>query len=259
MQKVFEYIGAKTLDSLTHIIAMMHFAKLCIVHLFLPKSYHPAMQSVLLKQIYFTVVQILPAFTLIGLLFGSASVGYVISLALNYGLRDQIGSILSGFIFYEFAPLFTALLIALRSGAAVNTEIAVMQVTGELNSLKTFNIGLVDYLFLPRIISGMISLLALSLLFSMLMLLGGYIFSFIYMDMNMQTYTYLLFNAITLKHLLFLVGKSLAFGFVIMFIPIYYGLTTINVTSAIPISVLQGMVRLFIAIFSIEGLSFFLR
>ena len=259
MQKFFEYIGAKTLDFFTNISAMLHFAKLCTIHIFLPKSYHPAMQSVLLKQIYFTVVQILPGFIIIGLLFGSASVGYVISLALHYGLRDQVGSILVGFIFYEFAPLFTALLIALRSGAAVNTEIAVMQVTGELNSLKAFNIGLVDYLFLPRILSGMISVLALSLLFSMLMLLGGYIFSFIYMDMNVQTYIHLLFNAINLSHLLFLVGKSLAFGFVIMFIPIYYGLTTIIATNAIPISVLQGMVRLFIAIFTIEGLAFFLR
>ena len=259
MQKIFEYIGAKTLDSLKQMRAMLHFAKLCILHLFLPKSYHPAMQSVLLKQIYFTVVQILPGFILIGLLFGSASVGYVISLALDYGLRDQVGSILVSFIFYEFAPLFTALLIALRSGAAVNTEIAVMQVTGELNALKSFNIGLIDYLFLPRIISGMISLVALSLMFSILMLLGGYIFSVVYMNMNMQTYSYLLFNAITLKHLLFLIGKSLAFGFMIMFIPIYYGLNTIKATSAIPISVLKGMVRLFIAIFTIEGLSFFLR
>ena len=259
MQKIFEYVGSKTLETLNHMIAMLHFARLCISHLFLPKSYHPAMQGVLLKQIYFTVVQILPGFILMGLLFGSASVGYVISLALHYGLRDQVGSILVGFIFYEFAPLFTALLIALRSGAAVNTEIAVMQVSGELNSLKTFDIGLIDYLFLPRIISGMISLVALSLMFSILMLLGGYIFSLIYMNMNMQSYSYLLFNAITLKHLVFLIGKSLAFGFVIMFIPIYYGLTTINATSAIPISVLQGMVRLFIAIFTIEGLSFFLR
>ena len=259
VQKVFEYIGAKTLDFFSHVTAMFHFARLCIGHLFLPKSYHPAMQSVLLKQIYFTVVQILPGFILIGLLFGSASVGYVISLALNYGLRDQVGSILVDFIFYEFAPLFTALLIALRSGAAVNTEIAVMQVTGELNALKTFDIGLIDYLFLPRIISGMISLVALSLMFSILMLLGGYLFSFIYMDMNMQSYSYLLFHSITLNHLLFLLGKSLVFGFVIMFFPIYYGLTTINATNAIPISVLKGMVRLFIAIFTIEGLSFFLR
>jgi len=259
VQKFFEHIGIKTIRLFQDILEVLHFTKLVIIHFFLPSSYHPAMKSVLLKQIYFTVVQILPSFLLIGLFFGSTSVGYVMSLALHYGLRDQIGPIVVGFIFYEFAPLFTALLIALRSGAAVNTEIAVMQVSGELNSLKKFNIGLIDYLFLPRLISGMVSSVSLSVLFAMLMLLGGYIFSFLYMDMNLHTYSYLLVNSIELEHLLFLIGKSMAFGFVIMFIPIYNGLTTLKAFNAIPISVLNGMVRLFVAIFTIEGFTFFLR
>ena len=259
IERFFTAIGSKTIALLQSILEVSHFTKLVIIHFFLPASYHPAMKSVLLKQIYFTVVQILPSFLLIGLFFGSTTVGYVISLALHYGLRDQIGPIIVGFIFYEFAPLFTALLIALRSGAAVNTEIAVMQVSGELNSLKAFDIGLIDYLFLPRLISGMISSVALSMLFAMLMLLGGYIFSVLYMNMNLTTFSYLLFNSIELNHILFLIAKSTAFGFVIMFIPIYNGLTTLKAFNAIPISVLNGMVRLFIAIFTIEGLTFFLR
>ncbi|MEA3521782.1 MAG: ABC transporter permease [Campylobacterota bacterium] len=252
-------IGASTLKFFKDVSEALYFSKLCVMHLFLPKSYHPAMQSVLLKQIYFTVVQILPSFLLIGILFGSLSIGYVISLAIEYGLKDQVGSILLGFTFYEFAPLFTALLIALRSGAAVNTEIAVMQVSGELNTLKKFDIGLIDYLFLPRIISGMISNVALSLLFAMLMLVGGYLFTLLYMNMNLQTYTYMLFHSVEIKHLIFLIGKSMAFGFVIMLIPIYSGLTTTRSFDAIPIAVLRGMVRLFIAIFTIEGVTFFLR
>jgi phospholipid/cholesterol/gamma-HCH transport system permease protein len=258
-QNFFESIGESVIKLFNDVTEALHFSKLCVIHLFLPKSYHPAMQSVLLKQIYFTVVQILPFFLLIGILFGSLSIGYVITLAIQYGLRDQIGSILLGFIFYEFAPIFTALLIALRSGAAVNTEIAVMQVSGELDTLKKFNIGLIDYLFLPRIISGMISNVALSLLFAMLMLVGGYLFTLLYMNMNLQTYTYTLFHSVEISHLVILIIKSMSFGFVIMLIPIYSGLTATKTFSAIPIAVLKGMVRLFIAIFTIEGLTFFLR
>lgn len=258
-QSFFEIIGTVTLRFYKDITEALYFSKLCIIHLFLPQSYHPAMQSVLLKQIYFTVVQILPSFLLIGILFGSLAIGYVITLAIEFGLKDQIGSILLGFTFYEFAPLFTALLIALRSGAAVNTEIAVMQVSGELNTLKKFDIALIDYLFLPRIISGMISNVALSLLFAILMLVGGYLFTLIYMNMNLQTYTYTIFHSVEIKHLIFLITKSMAFGFVIMLIPIYSGLTTTKTFNAIPIAVLKGMVRLFIAIFTIEGVTFFLR
>ncbi|MEA1919760.1 MAG: ABC transporter permease [Campylobacterota bacterium] len=259
IKKPFEYIGAETLAFISAVHEALHFSWLCIKHFFMPTSYHPAMQSILLKQIYFTVIQILPSFLFIGFIFGSLIIGYVISLAMHYELSNQIGPIITGFVFNEFAPLFTAFLIALRSGAAVNTEVAVMQVSGELNTLKEFNIGLIDYLFLPRIISGMISTLTLSVLFAMIMLTGGYFFSLIYMNMHLHTYLHTLFLSIELSHLLYLIGKSLAFGFVIMLIPIYSGLSTIKAFNAIPVAVLKGMVRLFVAIFIIEVLSLWFR
>jgi len=214
------------------------------------------MRSVLLKQIYFTVVEILPSFILIGFFFGSFTVGYVITFAMQYGLKDQIGPMLIGFVFNEFAPLFTAMFIALRSGAAVNAEIAVMQVSGELNTLKQFEIGLIDYLFLPRIIGGMISSLALSVLFAIIMLTGGYFFSFMYMGMDLYVYFNTLFLSVGVSNLGYLIGKSTAFGFVIILIPIYSGMTSAKALNAIPVAVLNGMVRLFIAIFTIEVISF---
>lgn len=259
MKNYFVYVGGETFSFLSGIVEALYFSRLCIVHLFLPSSYHPAMRSVLLKQIYFTVVQILPSFILIGFLFGSLTVGYVITLAMQYGLKDQIGSMLIGFVFNEFAPLFTAMLIALRSGAAVNAEIAVMQVSGELNTLKQFDIGLIDYLFLPRIISGMISSVALALLFAIIMLAGGYLFGFLYIGMDLYAYINTLLASVHVSNLGYLIGKSMAFGFVIMLIPIYSGLTTIKALNAIPIAVLNGMVRLFVAIFTIEVFSFLFR
>ncbi len=256
IKSYFEYVGGQTLSLYSSISEALYFSSLCIIHLFSPSSYHPAMRSVLLKQIYFTVVQILPFFIFIGFFFGSLTVGYVITLAIQYGLKDQIGSMLIGFVFNEFAPLFTAILIALRSGAAVNTEIAVMQVSGELNTLKQFDIDLIDYLFLPRIISGMISSVALAVVFAIIMLAAGYFFVFLYMGMDLNSYINTLLTSIQIGNLGFLIVKSMAFGFVIMVIPIYSGLTTIKAFNAIPIAVLNGMVRLFIAIFTIEVFSF---
>ncbi len=219
IRNFFEFIGERTIRNFSHFMEALYFSRLCISHLFLPRSYHPAMQGILLKQIYFTVIQILPSFLLLGFLFETIVIGYVITIAVHYELSNQIGSIIIGFVFNEFAPLFTAFLIALRSGAAVNTEIAVMQVSGELNTLKEFNISLIDYLFLPRIISGMISTVTLSLLFASIMLIGGYFFSLVYMNMNLNTYLHTLFSSIQVSHLFYLVGKSIAFGFVIMLIP----------------------------------------
>ena len=257
--KFIESIGDRTIGIMASIYEALKFTFICIAHMLQPSSYNPAMRMVLTKQIYFTTVQIIPLFTTMAVLFGSVIIGVVIVLASEYGLQDQIGSIIITFVLDEFSPFFTALLISLRSSTAVNTEIAVMNVNNELNTLKRYKIDLIDYLFLPRIISGMISVVSLSILFAFIMLCSGYIFTLFYMNMDFHTYKYLLISAIELKDLLIMLMKSLAFGFVIMLIPIYSGLKTTNAYTAIPISVLNGMVKLFVAIFFIEVLSLLLQ
>ena len=220
-----------------------------------PSSYNPAMRVVLTKQIYFTAIQIIPLFIIMAVFFGSIIIGVVILLAAEYKLQGEIGSIIITFAVDEFSPFFTALLISLRSGTAINTEIAVMKVNNELNTLNKYKINLINYLFLPRIIGGVVSVVSLSILFAFIMLGSGYVITLFYMNMDFHTYKYLLINAIEVKDVLTLLFKSIAFGFVVILIPIYSGLKTTKSYTAIPISVLNGMVKLFVAIFLIEVIS----
>jgi phospholipid/cholesterol/gamma-HCH transport system permease protein len=257
--RFIEGIGDKTISMMSSFYEALRFTSLCLLHMIQPSSYNPAMRMVLTKQIYFTTVQIIPLFMTMAILFGSVIIGVVIALATQYNLQDEIGSIIITFVIDEFSPFFTALLISLRSGAAVNTEIAVMNVNKELNTLEKYKIDLIDYLFLPRIISGMISAVSLSILFAVIMLSSGYIFTLFYMNMDFHTYKYILISAIEFKDLVVLLIKSMAFGFVTMLIPIYSGLKTTSAYTAIPVSVLNGMVKLFIALFFIEVLSLLLQ
>lgn len=257
--KFFENIGDRTIKSILSVYEVVRFTAICLMHMFNPSSYNPAMKMVLVKQIYFTAVGIVPLFITLAVLFGSVIIGVVIYLATEYSLQKQIGSIIITFVIDEFSPFFTALLISLRSGAAVNTEIAVMNVNNELNTLRKYKIDLIDYLFLPRIIAGIISVTSLSILFAVIMLSSGFIFTLFYMNMDLHSYTYLLISAIEVKDIVVLLVKGVAFGFVIMLIPIFSGLKTQNNFTAIPISVLNGMVMLFIAIFFIEVISLLIQ
>jgi len=257
--KFIEGIGDKTINSVSSFYEALKFTSICLIYMIQPKSYNPAMRMVLTKQIFFTAVGIIPLFTTMAVLFGSIIIGVVIALATEYGLQDRIGSIIITFVIDEFSPFFTALLISLRSSTAVNTEIAVMNVNKELNTLREYKIDLINYLFLPRIISGMINVTSLSILFAIIMLSSGYIFTLFYMNMDFHTYKYILINAIEVKDVVVLLVKSMAFGFVTMLIPIYSGLKTGKAYTAIPISVLNGMVKLFIALFFIEVLSLLIQ
>jgi len=255
MKRAITAIGGQSLYVIESINEAIGFAAVCLLHLFRPGSYHAAMRSVLLKQIYFTAVEALPMFIAVGILFGSTIVGYVISRAVGYSLQQEIGTILVGFVMHEFAPFFTVMLIALRSGAAINAEISVMHVNNELNTLKAFNIDVIDYLFLPRIIGGMVSIVLLSSLLALIMFAGGYLFSAMYMKMDLGLYLHSIIQALEPSDFLILNAKSAAFGFFATLIPIYSGLKADHAMSDIPISVRGGMVRLFIAIFTIEVFS----
>jgi len=253
--KFIEDIGDKTINAFSSFYEALKFSYICLVHIINPRSYNPAMRMVLTKQIYFTAIQIIPLFIIMAVIFGSIIIGVVILLAAKYKLQDEIGSIIITFAINEFSPFFTALLISLRSGTAINTEIAVMKVNNELNTLNKYNISIIDYLFLPRIIGGVISVVSLSIVFALIMLGSGYIITLFYMNMDFHTYSYLLTSAIEVRDVLTLLFKSIAFGFIIILIPLYSGLKTLKSYTAIPISVLNGMVKLFIAIFLIEVLS----
>jgi len=248
-------VGARTIKGFIRTFDIFAFAWEILKHLVNPSSYNPAMRSVIVKQIYFTAVEIIPLFMVIAVVFGSVIIGVVIAFAATYNLQEHIGSIIITFVMNEFAPFFTALLIALRSGTAINTEIAVMKVNNELNALKVYGIDIIDYLFLPRIIGGMMSITLLSLMFAIIMIASGYLFTLFYMDMHLATYKMLLIDAVGGVDILIQIGKSLLFGFVTITIPLYSGLKTGESYTAIPISVLRGMVRLFLSLFFIEVLS----
>ncbi len=245
-------LGEVTLRFLNIFYEALYFAYQCLYKLFNKKSYNSATQDILIKQIYFTAVQVLPLLFLIGTVFGTIIVALIVHFSLDYGLKDHIGTFIIRIILNEVAPLATVLLIALRSGAAINTEIAVMKVSNELNTLKAFNIDIIEYLFLPRIIAGIISLIMLASLLSIIMLLSGYIYLFFFLETGADLYIRSFIHAITINDFVLLFAKSLLFGFFATLVPIYSGLGSSMTYTGVPIAVLNGMVKLIIAIMSIE-------
>jgi phospholipid/cholesterol/gamma-HCH transport system permease protein len=159
----------------------------------------------------------------------------------------------------EISPFITVLLIALRSSSAINTEIAVMKVNRELDMLESFNIDLIRYLFIPRILSGMISMVLLSSLFSLVVLSIGLLVSSLIFGTSVDAYTGTLLRSADLADVIIVLIKCATFGFFITLIPIRLGLNASQELTSIPVAVLNGMVKVFQAIVVIEVLSSIVR
>jgi phospholipid/cholesterol/gamma-HCH transport system permease protein len=251
----WENLGRRVILMLRAFIDTLTFAGKVFVRIFRRKTYSSAMREVLVNQIYFTSVQILPILLAVSIIFGSLLIGIVFKLLKDFGLTQFFGHVLMGLIVTEMSPFLTVLLITLRSGSAINTEMAVMKVNKEVKSLETFHIDVIDYLLVPRIINGIISIVLLSSLFSIVLLVSGILFSSLIFGMSLDVYTNIILNSTNFSDILIALFKCAIYGFFITLIPIRFGLRVSNELTSIPIAVSAGMVNVFAAILIIEVLS----
>jgi phospholipid/cholesterol/gamma-HCH transport system permease protein len=253
------YIGRLSITTVAALIEFFTFSCQVITRSLSRKTYNSATRMVLINQIYFTALQILPLFLFISVIFGAVLIGIVYQVIRSSGLAQYLGEIIMGFVVTELSPFITVLLIALRSGSAINTEIAVMKYNRELRTLDAFQIDVLNYLFFPRVISGIVSVTLLSALFSISVLLSGFLFLKVFFGMSVDVYAAEILNSAAVSDLLITVVKCVTFGFFITLIPIRLGLMASDELTSIPVSVLRGMVNVFIAIVMIEVLSLILR
>ncbi len=259
MIAAIENIGRFTLDTSLSLRTTLTFAVQIIIRLFNLRTYDSASRMVFVNQFYFTSVQILPLFLFVAVIFGSLVNGMAFQVIKNLGLNDYLGRLLMGFAVTEVAPFVTVLLIALRSSSAINAEIAVMKVNRELHTLDTFNIDLINYLFVPRILNGMLSMVLLSSLFSLVVLTIGLVVSSVVFGTGVDAYIDTVLQAASLLDIVIVLFKCATFGFFITLIPIRLGLNASMELTSIPVVVLGGMVKVFLSIVVIEVLSLIIR
>jgi phospholipid/cholesterol/gamma-HCH transport system permease protein len=252
---LLDKIGRLIIKTAKSLIDTLFFAGKVLFRMFRRRTYNNATRHVLIDQIYFTSVQILPIFLLVSMVLGSLLIGIVFGILKKMGLTDFFGNVLMGLIVTQLCPLFTVLFITLRSASAINAEIAVMKVTGEIRTLETFHIDVIDYLLVPRIINGIISIVLLSSLFSIVLIASGIVFSRVILNMSMDVYANILLNSADFSDMLIALIECVVFGFFITLIPIRSGLGASQDFTSIPVAVSGGMVNVFTAIIVIEVLS----
>ncbi len=259
MQSFVGYLGKAAINSTKSMQGTFSLSFQIIWRIFDKYTYSGPPFNVLINQIYFTAVQILPLFLTVSVVIGSLLVSMILNILKEFGLSDYLGHIIMGFVVTELSPFLTVLLIALRSSAAMNTEIATMKLNKELHALEAFHIDVISYLFLPRVLSGVISVVLLSGIFSIIVLASGFVSSKIIFGMSLEAYANLLLKSAAISDMIILLIKCSTFGFFITIIPIRSGLNVSEELTSIPVAVLNGMVKVFNAIVIIEVLTLIAR
>ncbi|HEX9433133.1 MAG TPA: ABC transporter permease [Burkholderiales bacterium] len=235
------------------------FAFAVVAAVLSPKLYTTRARAATTQQIYFTAWQVLPGFTLFATLLGTVVVEITLRTAWQFGLEQYALELTFRALVLELMPLLTALFVALRSGAAISTEIALMRVAGDFHDLQSAGIEPFEREFVPRVAAAAVSVFALTTLACVFLLALSYLLMYGFSPWGFDSYTRTVARVFTPLALGGLGLKCIAFGAVVAVIPISAGLEATTDPRSVPVTVMGGMVRLFFALGLIEILALALK
>lgn len=215
-------------------------------------AYTARTRSLAMRQVYFSAWQVLPGFTLFAALLSLVLIDITVRLAREYNLAQFALELAFRVVVLELVPLLTALYVALRSGAAIVTEVAVMASNGELDELRSANLDPYEREFVPRIAAAAISVFTLTVVSCFVVMVIGYLVMYGASPWGFNEYTRTVALVFSPGELAGFLLKCVAFGVVVAVIPIAAGLDATKDPRSVPVSVMGGMVRLFVALAVIE-------
>jgi len=142
----------------------------------------------------------------------------------RFGAKPYAGRILALSMLREMGPVLTALMIGGRVGAGITAELGSMQVTEQIDAMRSLGINPVQKLVMPRLAALMIMLPLLTVLADFVGVMGGLFISAMELDISADFYLNSIIQFIKFQDLFSGLGKTFFFAFFIGIIACYNGL-----------------------------------
>lgn len=242
--KIFDNIGRRIMKFIEEIGIYVHLLKKTIGSFIkIPRELHNIFLQ--MEEIGFNSLPVV----LITALF----TGMVLALQTYHGFarfnaESFVGSVVALSMCRELGPVLTAFVVSGRAGSAMAAELGTMRVTEQIDALYTLSTDPIEYLVLPRFLSGIIMLPILTLIANFVGIIGGYFVavnlfganSVMYMNM---TYQYLILDDITMGLI-----KAFFFGGIIAIVSCKEGFFTSGGAEGVGKSTTKSVVISYMAI-----------
>ncbi|MCB9091699.1 MAG: ABC transporter permease [Halobacteriovoraceae bacterium] len=134
-----------------------------------------------------------------------------------------VGPIVAIGLAKELGPVFSALIVTGRCGAAMAAEIGTMKVTEQIDALEVMGISSIQYLGVPRLWAATISLPMLSMIFLLVGNIGSYMVGVHLLSIEEVKYFAKLRDFMEMSDIYEGLIKAGGFGFMIGLIGTYHG------------------------------------
>lgn len=248
----FQWLGLKflrsTLGRLTSLF--LHAA----ASLFSEKRNFKTDMRNIISQAYSYGIEVFPIMFFVAIVIGVFVILQTLTVISKVGLSDSVGSVMTIMIIRELGPIFTAFLIAGRSGSATTTYIGSMQINSEIDALSTMGVDPVRYLVMPALFGGCLATFIMNICFDVFSVGGGFFVAWLINTFsetfNLQFTWQFLSNAfissVTSTDLMMVIVKPLLFGAIIVTNACYQGLNVQRDIRQLPPAVSRSVIYSFL-------------
>ena len=217
----------------------------------------------LITQIYYTGVEAIPLVAFLALIIGSATILQASTVMPKIGAGDYFGNVMVLVVVREVGPLFTAFLVAGRTGSALSTYLGNMRVQQEIDALHTLGIDPIRYLVYPTFAATVISMFCLTVIFNLVAIFGGFfvvhfLTAFV-PDFSPEQLPLSLFLERILASMGVMDGvvgaiKPVCFGILVAIIACFHGISVSNDIREVPKATTNGVVNSFVCITLLDSI-----
>ena len=159
------------------------------------------------------------------------------------GAEAYIGGSIAIVLIREIAPGFVALAIGARAGTAISAEIANMQVTSQVDAIKTLKVDPVGYYFAPRILAAAVTVPMVVLISELIGIMGGYIVSHFTINLHYARYMNSVWLWLSTRDIYISLLKAFIFGILIALVCATQGYETKGGAKDVGFSTTKAAVR----------------
>ena len=178
----------------------------------------------------------------------------------RFGIEAFIGTIVTLGMTRELGPVLTGLMVAGRCGSAMAAEIGSMEITEQVDALKTLCINPLQYLVVPRVVASTLILPFLAIFSMICGVTGAYLLCVYGLDINPEAYRAGIREFVEFSDITGGLIKSAFFGLIFSMVSTYNGYFTTGGARGVGIattrSVVVGSIMILIANYFLSSLLF---
>jgi len=168
------------------------------------------------------------------------------------GLEERMGVLIGVSVVKELGPVLAAVMLAGRVGGALTAELGTMNVTEQIDAVRSIGTDPIKYLVAPRVLACLLLTPFIIIYADVMGVLGGYFISVVLKGVNSQAYWSFSATHVELWDVSIGVVKGFFFGAAIAVISCYKGFTCKEGAQGVGQACTEAFVTSFICILAIN-------